>query len=257
MKIRQCIHILAVLLLITGFVLPVMAAENETADAATAFYNSGVLLLEEKEYARAIAAFDQALASNTTMIRWSDALLYTYQNKAYALIQLNNYTAAVQTIDQGLAVYENDEKLWYNKGFALYKLGNYQDAITAYDKVLQINNQSVPALNNKGDTYFQMGRYQDAVDSYIRANEKDPGNSYASAGLEKAQRALAAATPPTTAPSQTIIPTTLPANTQSSLTPTIVPTAIPTNTKSPLSPLPIVAALTLMGLSSIVLMKKR
>jgi tetratricopeptide (TPR) repeat protein len=239
MKIRQCIHILAVLLLITGFVLPVMAAENETADAATAFYNSGVLLLEEKEYARAIAAFDQALASNTTMIRWSDALLYTYQNKAYALIQLNNYTAAVQTIDQGLAVYENDEKLWYNKGFALFKLGNYQDAITAYDKVLQI------------------GRYQDAVDSYIRANEKDPGNSYASAGLEKAQRALAAGTPPTTAPSQTIIPTTLPANTQSSLTPTIVPTAIPTNTKSPLSPLPIVAALTLMGLLSIVLMKKR
>ena len=257
MKIRQCIHILAVLLLITGFILPVMAAENETADAATAFYNSGVLLLEEKEYARAIAAFDQALASNTTMIRWSDALLYTYQNKAYALIQLNNYTAAIQTIDQGLAVYENDEKLWYNKGFALFKLGNYQDAITAYDKVLQINNQSVPALNNKGDTYFQMGRYQDAVDSYIRANEKDPGNSYASAGLEKAQRALAAATPPTTAPSQTIIPTTLPANTQSSLTPTIVPTAIPTNTKSPLSPLPIVAALTLMGLLSIVLMKKR
>ncbi len=57
MKIRQCIHILAVLLLITGFVLPVMAAENETADAATAFYNSGVLLLEEKEYARAIADF--------------------------------------------------------------------------------------------------------------------------------------------------------------------------------------------------------
>ncbi len=31
--------------------------------------------------------FDQALASNTTMIRQSDALLYTYQGKAYALIQ--------------------------------------------------------------------------------------------------------------------------------------------------------------------------
>jgi tetratricopeptide (TPR) repeat protein len=257
MKIGQFIHVLAILLLIIGFVQPTMAAGNETGDAGTAFYNAGVSLLESKEYARAIAAFDQALASDTTMIRLSDALLYTYQNKGYALIQLNNYTAAIQTIDQGLAIYENDEKLWYNKGFALFKLGNYQDALNAYDKVLQINNQSVPALNNKGDTYFQMGRYQDAVDSYLRANEKDPGNSYASAGLEKAQRALAAATPPTTTPSQTIIPTTLPANTQSSLTPTIVPTAIPTNTKSPLSPLPIVATLSLMGLLSVVLMKKR
>jgi len=258
MKIRQCIHILAVLLLITGFVLPVMAAENETADAATAFYNSGVLLLEEKEYARAIAAFDQALASNTTMIRWSDALLYTYQNKAYALIQLNNYTAAVQTIDQGLAVYENDEKLWYNKGFALFKLGNYQDAITAYDKVLQINNQSVPALNNKGDTYFQMGRYQDAVDSYIRANEIDPGNSYAAAGLAKAQSFAATATLPVTPRPPSMIPTPLTSVTQTTpIFPTMVPTALPTKTQSPLSLLPIVAALSTMGILSVVLMKKR
>jgi len=257
MKIGQFIHILAILLLIIGFIQPGMAAENETTDAATAFYNRGELLLQSKDYARAIEAFDQALASNTTMIRWSDALLYTYTDKGYALIQMNNYTAAIQTIDQGLALYENDEMLWYNKGFALFKLGNYQDALNAYDKVLQINNQSVPALNNKGDTYFQMGRYQDAVDSYLRANEKDPGNSYASAGLEKAQRALAAATPPTTAPSQTIIPTTLPANTQSSLTPTIVPTAMPTKTQSPLSLLPVVAALSTIGLLFVVLMKKR
>jgi tetratricopeptide (TPR) repeat protein len=193
MKIRQCIHILAILLVVLGFVLPVMAAENKTMDAATAFYNTGVLLLEEKEYARAIAAFDQALASNTTMIWWSDALLYTYQDKAYALIQLNNYTAAVQTIDEGLATYENDEKLWYNKGFALFKLGRYQEAINAYDKVLMINNQSVPALNNKGDTYFQMGRYQEAVDSYKRANTIEPNDSYSILGLAKAQNAAAGA----------------------------------------------------------------
>jgi tetratricopeptide (TPR) repeat protein len=256
MKIGQFVHILAILLLIIGFVQPVMAAVNETQDAATAFYNQGEYLLQSKDYARAIAAFDQALASDTTMIRQSDALLYLYTDKGYALIQLNNYTEAIQTIDQGLAINENFEMLWYNKGFALFKLGKYQDALNAYDTVLRINNQSVPALNNKGDTLFQMERYQDAVDAYTRANEIDPGNSYAAAGLEKAQRALAAGTPLTTA-SQTIIPTTLTANTQSTLTPTIVPTANPTNTQSPLSSLPIVAALSLMGLLSVILMRKR
>jgi tetratricopeptide (TPR) repeat protein len=240
MKIGQFIHILAILLLIIGFIQPVIAAENETGDAATAFYNAGVNLLELKEYARAIAAFDQALASNTTMIRWSDALLYTYQNKGYALIQLNNYTAAIQTIDQGLALYENDEKLWYNKGFALFKLEKYQDALNAYDKVLQINNQSVPALNNKGDTYFQMGRYQEAVDSYIRANEIDPGNSYTTAGLAKAQSFAATATLPVTSRPLSMVPTPL----------------LP-KTQSPLSLLPIVAALSTIGLLSVVLMKKR
>jgi tetratricopeptide (TPR) repeat protein len=193
MKIGQFIPVLAILLLVFAFVQPVVAAENQTQDAATAFYNTGVNLLEQKEYVRAIASFDQALASNITMIKQSDALLYTYQNKAYALIQLNNYTEAVQTIDQGLLLYGNDEKLWYNKGYVLFKLGRYQDAITAYDKVLQINNQSVPALNNKGDTFFQMGRYKDAVDSYTRANSIEPNDTYSLAGLAKAKSAAGTA----------------------------------------------------------------
>jgi len=256
MKIGQFIHILAILLLIISFIPPVLAAENETGDAATAFYNSGVLLLEEKEYARAIAAFDQALASNTTMIRWSDALLYTYQNKAYALIQLNNFSSAVQTIDQGLAIYGDDETLWYNKGFALFKLENYPDAIAAYDRVLQINNKSVPALNNRGDTYFQIGRYQDAVDSYLQANVIEPGNTYSAAGLEKAQRALATATLPTITRPQTTVTAVSPTMTSTTpVSPTGVPTQ-PTKTQAPLSLLPVVAALSLLGLLS-VLVKKR
>jgi tetratricopeptide (TPR) repeat protein len=193
MKIGKFIYILAILLLIIGFVQPVMAAENETGDAATDYYNAGVNLLEEKEYVRAIEAFDRALASNTTMIQQSDALLYTYQNKGYAQIQLNNYTAAIQTIDQGLELYNNDEKLWYNKAYALAKLGNYQEALDTYDTVLRINNQSVPALNNKGDTYFQMERYQEAVDAYARANAIEPNDTYSLAGLEKARSAAATA----------------------------------------------------------------
>jgi tetratricopeptide (TPR) repeat protein len=193
MKIGQFIPVLAILLLVFVFAQPVMAAENKTQDAATAFYNTGVNLLEQKEYVRAIAAFDQALASNTTMIKQSDALLYTYQNKAYAQIQLNEYTEAVKTIDQGLLLYGNDEKLWYNKGYALFKLGQYQEAITAYDRVLVANNQSIPALNNKGDTYFQMGKYQDAVDSYSKANAIEPNDTYSLAGLAKAQSAAATA----------------------------------------------------------------
>ncbi len=193
MKIGQSIHILAILLLIIVFAQPVIAVENVTQDAATDFYNTGVLLLEEKEYSRAITAFDNALASNTTMIRQSDALLYTYQNKGYALIQLNNYTAALQTIDEGLEQYGNDEKLWYNKGFVLYTLGRYQEALDSYNTVLRINNQSVPALNNKGDTYFRMGQYQDAIDAYSRVQAIEPNDTYSTAGIARARSAGATA----------------------------------------------------------------
>ena len=107
-----------------------------------------------------------------------------------------------------------------------------------------------------GDTYFQMGRYQDAVDSYLRANAIEPGNAYSAAGLEKAQRALATATLPTITRPRTTVPTVLPTMTQTTpVSPTEVPTQ-PTKTQAPLSLLPVVAALSLLGLLSVIVKKR-
>jgi tetratricopeptide (TPR) repeat protein len=189
MKIRHIVHILSILLLIGVFVAPVAAEENQTPDAGTTFYNAGIKLLNSNEYDRAIALFDQALASDTTMIRQSDALLYTYQGKSYALIQLNRYEDAVQTLDEALKIYPKDFMLWNNKGYALYNLGKYGDALTSYDLALSIEQNYTPSLINKGDTLYKIGRFTDAVDAYNKANVTDPGNMKAMEGLEKAQEA--------------------------------------------------------------------
>jgi tetratricopeptide (TPR) repeat protein len=189
MKIRHIVYILAILLLMSGFVAPVAAEENQTPDAGTAFYNAGIKLLNSNEYDRAIALFDQALASDTTMIRQSDALLYTYQGKSYALIQLNRYEDAVKTLDEGLKIYPKDFMLWNNKGYALYNLGKYADALKSYDMALSIDQNYTQSLVNKGDTLYKMGRFTDAVDAYSKANVTDPGNTKAMEGLEKAQEA--------------------------------------------------------------------
>jgi tetratricopeptide (TPR) repeat protein len=195
MKIRHIVYILAILLLIGGFVAPVAAEENQTPDAGTTFYNKGVVLLNSNEYQRAIELFDQALASDTTMIRQSDALLYTYQGKSYALIQLNKYEDAVQTLDEGLKIYPKDFMLWNNKGYALYNLGKYGDALKSYDTALGIDQNYTPSLVNKGDTLYKMGKFTDAVDAYSKANVTDPGNKKAMEGLDKAQKAASSEIP--------------------------------------------------------------
>jgi tetratricopeptide (TPR) repeat protein len=195
MKIRHIVYILAILLLIGGFVAPVAAEENQTPDAGTTFYNAGIKVLNSNEYERAIALFDQALASDTTMIRQSDALLYTYQGKSYALIQLNKYEDAVMTLDEGLKIYPKDFMLWNNKGYALYNLGKYPDALKSYDTALSIDQNYTPSLVNKGDTLYKMGRFTDAVDAYSKANVTDPGNKKAMEGLDKAQKAASSEIP--------------------------------------------------------------
>lgn len=195
MKIRHIVYTLAIILLIGGFVAPVAAEENQTTDAGTVFYNTGIKLLNSNEYERAIALFDKALASDTTMIRISDALLYTYQGKSYALIKLNRYEEAVQTLDEGLKIYPADSMLWNNKGYALYNLGNYTDALKSYDMALSIDQNYTISLINKGDTLYKMGRFSDAVDAYGKANVTDPGNEKAMEGLEKAQEAASSEIP--------------------------------------------------------------
>jgi tetratricopeptide (TPR) repeat protein len=197
MKIRHIVYILAILLLIGGFVAPVVAEENQTPDAGTTLYNAGIKVLNSHEYERAIALFDQALASDTTMIRQSDGLLYTYQGKSYALIQLNRYEEAVQTLDEGLKIYPKDFMLWNNKGYSLYNLGKYGDALKSYDMALSIDQNYTPSLVNKGDTLYKMGRFSDAVVAYSKANVTDPGNKKAMEGLEKAQNAASSEIPVT------------------------------------------------------------
>ena len=129
MKFRQFIHILAIIALIACFVPPVLAEAPK--DEATTQYNYAELALNTNDYEGAIALFDKALASNTTMIKMSDALLYTYRDKGYAQIQLRKYNEAIQTLEQGLSLYPKDQMLWNNKGYANYNLGKYHDALNA------------------------------------------------------------------------------------------------------------------------------
>lgn len=205
--------ILAVFLLAVLIVQPVLSADNLTdilsadnvaavtnltpdleRDMATSYFNYAQKILAacvpgaSCDYESAIRFYDQALASNTTMLKQTDGLLYLYQGKAYALIQLESYSEAVATLDAGLAVYPNDAMLWNNKGYALYRLGKTQDALTAYDKSVSFDGTYTTALINQGDALMKMGRYSEAVAAYTRANETDPFNIAASDGLGAAKK---------------------------------------------------------------------
>jgi tetratricopeptide (TPR) repeat protein len=176
----------------------VVNVTNQTSDLerdiATSYFNYAQRLIaacvpgSPCDYESIIKLYDQALASNTTMLKKTDGLLYLYQGKAYAQIQLEKYSDAVATVDAGLAVYPQDAMLWNNKGYALKSLGKTQDALTAYDKSVSFDRNYTIAHINRGDVLIQMGRYSEAITAYTRANETDPFNIAAYDGLEAAKK---------------------------------------------------------------------
>jgi len=192
MKRGQILGILALLLVCAVTVLPAMAAnETVTTDAALGYYNAATQVMAKGDYAQAISLYDRALGSNTTTIKQNDALLYTYQGKSYAQIQLGNYSEAIATLDTGLAQYPTDEMLWNNKGYAQYNLGKYADAVTSYDQALATEGNNTNTLINKGNALVMLGNYQDAITSYKAALASDPGNSVATEKLADAEKAVA------------------------------------------------------------------
>jgi tetratricopeptide (TPR) repeat protein len=198
MDFRKFPAILAILLVTVLVVQPVLSATTTTSDnlekdIATSYFNNAQRILAACapdaacDYESAIKMYDQALASNTSMLKKTDALLYLYQGKAYAQIQLENYSAAVATVDAGLAAYPNDAMLWNNKGYALYRLGKTQDALAAYDTSISFDGNYTNALLNRGNLLNEVGRYSEAAATFIKANETDPFNINASDGLKAAR----------------------------------------------------------------------
>jgi tetratricopeptide (TPR) repeat protein len=199
MDFRKFPPILAVFLVTVLIVQPVLSATTVTPedvknDAAIGLFNSAEVLVEHGDYENAIKLFDQSLASNTTMLNKTDALLYLYRDKGYALIKLGKYNEAMATLDEGLVLYPEDAMLWNNKGFALKSLGKTQDALTAYDRSISFDRNYTNAYINRGDVLIQMGRYTDAVAAYTRANETDPFNVASSYGLVAARKGEAGST---------------------------------------------------------------
>jgi tetratricopeptide (TPR) repeat protein len=194
MKFGRIVLVLAILAMIACVVQPVMAElEFDNGSMASTYYNRGSQAASAGNLEIAVYWFDQALASNTSIVAKSDTLLYIYKDKAAVLADLGNYSEAVATADQGLALYTKDPGLWNNKGYALFRQGKYDDAVNAYNKAISIaeaqNETYLKGYINKGIALNKAGKPYDAITAFNKALELDPGNADATTGLAEAQSA--------------------------------------------------------------------
>jgi len=100
--------------------------------------------LDEGNYAKAIQAYDEALAIDPE----NAAAL---SKKAYALNELGRNDEALRASSKALAINPENTAALYDKGYALYKLGKYNEALQAADKALSIDPDYKNAKNLRSD----------------------------------------------------------------------------------------------------------
>ncbi|MEQ9671872.1 tetratricopeptide repeat protein [Coleofasciculus sp. G2-EDA-02] len=169
----------------------------ETVQAeADNFFNQGLAWFQQKDYRRAIAAFNQALRINPDLVEayryramshycQGDALgaigdfdevlrinpyyAEVYSDRGLILAQLNDRWGAMQDYNQALQLDPNYAKGYLNRSMLRLTLEDYTGAIADCDQVIRINPNLAEGYLNRGIARFELEEYQDAIADCDRA----------------------------------------------------------------------------------------
>ncbi|NEQ21958.1 MAG: tetratricopeptide repeat protein [Microcoleus sp. SIO2G3] len=145
-------------------------SEPQQEDAQT-YWNSCYNLNIQQQYAKAIAACDQALAlkPNYPEALWS---------KGFALDQQKKHEEALALYQQATTIKPDFAEAWSNQGGALLLLNRPEEAIAAYDKATALKPDLAAAWRDRGAALLALGRVDEAISSLKKAIQIDPNDEY-------------------------------------------------------------------------------
>ncbi len=95
------------------------------------WFNTGVMLLENKKYPEARDNFQKAINIEPKFIP-------AWVCKGISLEKLQQYEEAIECYSQAIQINPDVADLWYNKGATYCMMKRYRDALTCFDKVLEL-----------------------------------------------------------------------------------------------------------------------
>ncbi|MBD1806750.1 tetratricopeptide repeat protein [Microcoleus sp. FACHB-SPT15] len=146
-------------------------SEPQQEDAQT-YWNSCYNLNIQQQYAKAIAACDQALALNPN---YPEALW----SKGFALDQQKQHQEALALYQQATTLKPDFAEAWSNQGGALLLLNRPEEAIAAYDQATALKPGLAAAWRDRGAALLELGRVDEAIFSLQKALQLEPNDEYA------------------------------------------------------------------------------
>jgi eukaryotic-like serine/threonine-protein kinase len=188
---------------------------SSTPTSVTDLLSQADRLRKAGQYDKAIAAYDQAIATQpkvaqaqwgrcytlnklqraTEAIAACDAALAIKPNypealwsKGYAQDLQQRPQEALKNFEQAIALKPKFPEAWSNQGAALQKLHRYNEAIAAFDKATALEPNYGEAWANRGVALWSLGRRDEAIASIEKAIKLQPENQNARKLLQQAQK---------------------------------------------------------------------
>lgn len=131
-------------------------------DDFEALHLLGILDLEDREPARALARLDRVIVLRPDRSQ-------AHSDRGNALFHLGRLHEALASYDTAIALAPAYVDAHYNRGSALSAMGRRDEAVVSFDRLITLRPDHVEGYSNRGVVLFDLGRFDEAVASYDKA----------------------------------------------------------------------------------------
>jgi type IV pilus biogenesis/stability protein PilW len=155
------------------------SGKNQSAVSdALIHFNSGVDFYHQRDYAKAIQAYQK-------VIEIDPGYAEAYNNLGIIYQEAGDLDRALSSYQKAIEVNPKSEKALNNLGVLLYLKGRYEESIQAFQKALTLNANNIESHINLGILFKKQGQMNQAIESYHRALSINPlhGEAHYNMGL--------------------------------------------------------------------------
>lgn len=107
-----------------------------------------------------------------------------YIHLGVAHLMRGEYDEALKVLDEGVAIRQDNYRLYHNRGLVYEMQGKLKDAMWNYSKAIELNSRSAVSLTNRAGLFLKIKRFDLALDDYNNALQANPayGNAYLGRG---------------------------------------------------------------------------
>ena len=146
-----------------GQFAPALALYETVLQAQPKHFNalhlSGVIALQNQEYAQAAERIGEAIAC---FPQHPDC----YSNCGLALQKMGKLEEAIASYDQAIALRPDFADAWYNRGNALCEFGAFEKSVASFDRAIALKPDKSEYFGNRGLTLLELLRFDDALADY-------------------------------------------------------------------------------------------
>jgi tetratricopeptide (TPR) repeat protein len=154
---------------------PPLQASERALKHALAYRERGRSYAAKREYARAIADYNNAIKANP-----NDAVVYHSRGLAYAA--QGNHDRAIEDFSEAVRLDPNDADAYINRGACHAIKGESDWVIADCSEAIRINPASAVAHRNRGISYAAKGEHVRAIRDYDETIRLDPKDALAHYG---------------------------------------------------------------------------